>query len=132
MRDRDLECEIWVQQGDEPWIRRFQPRPDDHGVMDYTSGDMALGDDTQWSRAVPADAFVLKASEESVLVEDLAKELARERAERAVAVEVDTAAEIAETGGPDAVGGAAIVDQQNQPVAAGRLRIPPWARRRQT
>ncbi|MFO1032056.1 MAG: TlpA disulfide reductase family protein [Planctomycetota bacterium] len=124
VRDRDLECEIWVQQGDEPWIRRFQPRPDDHGVMDYTSGDMALGDDTQWSRAVPADAFVLKASEESVLVEDLAKELARERAERAVAVEVDTAAEIAETGGPDAVGGAAIVDQQNQPVAAGEAAHP--------
>ena len=118
VRDRDLECEIWVQQGDEPWIRRFQPREDDHGVMDYTSGDMPLGDDTQWNRAVPADAFVLKASEESVLVEDLAKELAKQQAEQAAVVEADVAAEIAETGGPDAVGGAAVVDQQNAPVAS--------------
>ena len=124
VRDRDLECEIWVQQGNEPWIRRFQPRADEHGVMDYTSGDLALGDDTRWSRAVPADAFVLQASAASVLVEDLVKELAKERAKQDAIVEADVAAEIAETGGPVAVGGAAVVDQQNAPVAAPEATHP--------
>ena len=106
--DPDLECEIWVQQGDEAWIRRFRPRPDDRGVMDYTSGDMALEDNTTWSRDLPADSFAMIASQDSVLVEALAQE----REAEPYAVDA-TDAEL-----EAAVGDVPIIDEAGQLAAA--------------
>lgn len=111
--DRDLECEIWVQQGDEPWIRRFRPRPDDRGVMDYTSGDLELEDHTTWSRDLPSDSFALTASQDSVLVDHL------ERAGGAQPKPVDEF-DMIETDAEStpAISGIAVVDEADQRAAA--------------
>lgn len=129
--DPDLECEIWVQQGDQPWIRRFRPKPDTRGIMEYTSGDLNIDDNTAWGRSVPADSFALVATEGSTRVDELSGAPGRAQMKPGDAFEEEGAVIIEDLVGEDVVleedsvhGASAVVDLEGQPIVPDEEQHP--------